>query len=315
MTIALLITIELMLRLAFGFGSPVLFQADTYTGYRFQPNQHRVRFGKRINYNQYSQRSEDITPTKPPGMLRILMTGDSVLNGGSPIDQPETITELLEAKIAATGHAVEVLNASSGSWGIGNALGYLRQFGTFNSDAVILEIGTNDLAQPTSTRERLDREPGYPSRAPLLAIEEVISRYLWPQIAGRLGFHAATPGEIPTTANPAQQAALNRQDLTTTLQLIRTQGIPVFVLFVPELRNFIPTLNQPEYKAELLQLLKASQVGVIDLQAAWADLPPATVSTYFRDNFHQTVAGNRAIVTGLFQQLCTSGKFSPCQPK
>ncbi len=314
-TIALLIVTELILRLAFGFGSPVLFQADSYTGYRFQPNQQRVRFGKRINYNQYSQRSETITPTKTPGVLRILMIGDSVLNGGSPIDQTQTITELLEAKIAAVGHSVEVLNASSGSWGIGNALGYLRQFGTFNSDGVILEIGTNDLTQPTSTRQRLDREPGYPSRAPLLAIEEVVSRYLWPQIAGRLGFSTATPGEIPTAVDPARQAALNRQDLTTTLKLIRDQGIPVFVVFVPALRNLIPVFNQPDYKAELLQLLQASQVVAIDTQAAWANLPSTTMSTYFRDDNHPTVVGNQAIVAELFQQLCTSGKFPPCQPK
>ncbi|MGB3757886.1 MAG: hypothetical protein WBA07_16155 [Rivularia sp. (in: cyanobacteria)] len=83
---------EATLRLAFGLGNPVLSQTDTETGYRFQPNQKIYRFGKNIQYNQYSQRSEPITPEKSQGKLRILMTGDSVLNGGNPTDQSNIIT-------------------------------------------------------------------------------------------------------------------------------------------------------------------------------------------------------------------------------
>ena len=134
-----LTAIEVTLRLVFGLGNPVLSQADIDTRYRFQPNQKVFRFSKNIEYNQYSQRSEPITLEKPKGLLRILMTGDSVLNGGSLIDQGQTISELLEAKLPALGHPSEVLNASAGS-GIGNQLGYLPKFGTFQGDAVILQM-------------------------------------------------------------------------------------------------------------------------------------------------------------------------------
>lgn len=87
--IVVLIT-EVTLRLAFGLGNPVLSQADPNTGYRFQPNQKVFRFGKKVEYNQYSQRSDPIILEKPKEILRILMTGDSVLNGGNPIDQSQT---------------------------------------------------------------------------------------------------------------------------------------------------------------------------------------------------------------------------------
>ena len=136
--LAVVVVTEATLRLVLGLGKPVLSQADSDTGYRFQPNQRIYRFSKNIEYTQYSQRSEPITIEKPQGKLRILMVGDSVLNGGNFIDQSQIISELFEKKLIASAHRAEVLNASAGSWGIGNQLGYLRKFGTFNSDAVIL---------------------------------------------------------------------------------------------------------------------------------------------------------------------------------
>ena len=122
--ISVLVATELSLRLALGLGNPVLVQVDSESGYRFQPNQKVWRFGRTIEYNRYSQRSEPIAAQKPTRTLRILMTGDSVLNGGNPTDQPRTITELFEHKLSASGHQAEVLNASAGSWGIGNQFGY-----------------------------------------------------------------------------------------------------------------------------------------------------------------------------------------------
>ena len=91
------------LRLKLGLGNPVLSQIDLETGYRFQPNQKIFRFGNAIVYNQYSQRSDRILPFKPQNTLRILMVGDSVLNGGTLTDQTQTISEQLEAKMKAMG--------------------------------------------------------------------------------------------------------------------------------------------------------------------------------------------------------------------
>lgn len=103
------------------------------------------------------------------------MIGDSVLNGGNPTDQSQILSELFKAKlstsqVSASQVSAQVLNASAGSWGIGNQMGYLRKFGTFQADAVILQIGTHDLIQPTSTSERVGGDPNYPNQPPLLAI-------------------------------------------------------------------------------------------------------------------------------------------------
>lgn len=308
-----LIITEIILRVAFGLGHPALLQADADTGYRFRPNQIVFRFGKKTEYNQYSQRSEPINANKPPGILRILMVGDSVLNGGNQTDQKETITELLEALLTTKKHPVEVLNASASSWGIGNEWGYIRKFGTLESDAVILEISTHDLTQPTSKSERLGKDPNYPTQAPLLALQEAWTRYIFPQLT--ISFKSKiAPAEAPPPS-PLEadlQFTQNMQELKALAQEVNDQKTPFFVMFMPQLDNLLPTVNTPKYKTEFLKLCKEIQVPVIDVHTNWSNLPPATVKTYFRDNPHPNVFGNQAAADLLFKQLCGASNLPTC---
>lgn len=307
-----LVVIEAILRLAFGLGNPVLLQADADTGYRFRPNQTAFRFGKRIRYNQYSQRSQPINAHKPQGTLRILMVGDSILNGANPTDQNDIISELFKARLMAKIRPVEVLNASAGSWGIGNELGYIRKFGTFESDAVILELSTHDLTQPTSTSQRLVNDPNYPTQPPILALQEVWTRYALPKLVAILHFKSA-PAEIPASAlNPDLQFKQNMQQLKALAQRVKAKNIPLFIIFIPQLDNLVPTSNTPEYKPEFLKFCQEIQVPVIDIHANWSNLPPATIKTYFRDNVHPDVPGNQAITDLLFKQICVVHKLAAC---
>jgi lysophospholipase L1-like esterase len=300
---------EVILRVAFGLGNPVLVQADADIGYRFRPNQIVFRFGKKIEYNQYSQRSALIKINKPQGTLRILMVGDSVLNGGNLTDQKETISELFKARLITERRPVEVLNASAGSWGIGNELGYIRKFGTFASDAVILEISTHDLTQLTSTSKRVGNDPNYPSHAPLLALQEVWTRYLLPKLSFQ-----STPAEIPlpSTLNTEAQFKKNMQELKLLANLVAAKNIPFFVMFMPQLDNLVPTTNTPQYKPEFLKLCKKIKVPVIDVHANWSRLPPSRIKTYFRDNFHPDIAGNITVADLLIEQLCLTDNLLNC---
>lgn len=309
-SVAALAATELTLR-TFGLGNPVLSQADTETGYRFQPNQKINRFGKNIEYNQYSQRSEPITPEKPQGKIRILMTGDSVLNGGNPIDQSNIITELFENKLTTSNHPAEILNASAGSWGIGNQQGYLRKFGTFNSNAVILQIGTHDLLQPTSTSERVGKSPNYPNQAPLLALQEAVTRYGLPKVTSIFKLNSP-PAEIPELKQTNQQFQQNMESLKAIINQIRKQNIPVFVLFTPNRKDLLPTFQTPEYKTQFIEILNSLQIPVIDTHKAWAKLPTATVKTYFRDGVHLNEKGNQAAADLLFEQLCVGKELVDC---
>jgi lysophospholipase L1-like esterase len=295
------ILLESGLRLGLGLGYPVLSMADSQTGYRFQPNQNRRRLGKKLQYNQYSQRSDLVTMPKPQDTFRVLMVGDSVLNGGTPIDQAQTISELLETKLASDHPTVEVLNASAGSWGIGNQLGYLRKFGFFESDILILQIGTHDLVQPTSTGDRVGRDPNYPNRLPLLATQELWQRYLIPRVQRRFGGYPE--GEIPTTSDLEAQFQANMANLRQIITLARRESLPVYVLYTPDWVDVLSPDPNPLYKDEFLALLQRQQVPVIDLQNLWFSIPATTVETYFRDSVHLSVSGNQAIAKTLRSRL------------
>lgn len=124
----------------------------------------------------------------------VLSQRDSVLNGGSFTDQRNIITELLKANLTNAGTSVEVLNASAGSWAIENRIAYVRAFGTFDSDAIVLQVGTSDLIQPTSTGVVVGNLD-FPDRPALLAIQEGWIRYIQPRLKGVLGqrAYASTP--------------------------------------------------------------------------------------------------------------------------
>ncbi|WP_017304489.1 SGNH/GDSL hydrolase family protein [Spirulina subsalsa] len=298
-----LIAAEVALRVTVGLGNPPLSQADPLMGYRFQPNQNLQRFGNQIIYNQYSQRSNPITPQKPPDTLRILMIGDSVLNGGAILDQGETISGQLQTKFDQAGIRAEVLNASAGSWGIGNQLGYVQRFGFLESDLLILQIGTHDLIQPTSTGDRIGSDPNYPTQSPLLALQELITRYLIPHLLLRLGW-SAPQSEIPTaTLPPQQQFEENLEDLQTLLNLAQQANIPVLVLYTPDWVDVLPQPSTPTYKPPFVEFLGSQDVGLIDAHEDWSQRPPEQVSLYFRDSVHLTALGNQRIAQLLWANL------------
>jgi lysophospholipase L1-like esterase len=309
--IASLSAIELALRLL-GFGNPALLQADANAGYIFAPNQLVYRFGNRLEYNQFSQRSEQIDSAKPEGTLRILMIGDSVLNGNNTTDQQETIPELFEARLLGIKKEVEVLNASAGSWGIGNQLGYIGKFGTFESDAVILQIGTHDLLQPPSGIPGVAKHPLMLNSKPLLAIQEVFHRHVMPKLSSV--FVSNSPAaSVPVSES--QRFMENMQRFEQIVALVRAKNIPLFVLYTCDRADLLPVPNQPKFKSEFVDRLKALKIPVIDTHAAWSKLPKTRVESYFRDGVHPTAPAYESIADLVFQQLCIQKKLVACGGK
>jgi hypothetical protein len=108
-------------------------------GYRVAPNQNIRRFGNRVRINQFSMRNDPITPERSPQTLRILMLGDSLVNGMVWTDQDQTLTALVQQKLTESDQIstaigvngsvpqhIEVLNVAAGSWAPRNELAYLR---------------------------------------------------------------------------------------------------------------------------------------------------------------------------------------------
>ncbi|MEL7141979.1 MAG: SGNH/GDSL hydrolase family protein [Cyanobacteria bacterium J06643_4] len=296
------LALEFFLRTAVGLATPALVITDAKTGYRFKPNQSVTRLGNRITYNQYSQRSDAIQVDKPDNTLRILMVGDSVLNGGSHITQADTITEKLETKLLEQNYPAEVLNASAGSWGISNLKGYLDKFGTFQSDIVILQIGSHDLIQPTSTSDAVGRA-SHPDKSPLLATQALITHYIWPQVSKKFGNQSKLADEIPDALSPEQQFQQNMDSLSELAQTLAEQDVPLYILYTPARADVLSGDRTSEHKAAFTQKLTDLSLPLIDVQAAWTITPAETIGTYFRDRVHLSAAGNEAVTALLYETL------------
>ena len=174
---ALVGLLEVYARVVLGLGNPPLWMADPEIEYLPQPAKSYLRFGNRISYNAYSMRSRDFPRNKvDPTELRVLVVGDSIVNGGAHTDQQALATTLLEQKLAESlDRPVVVANIATGSWGPPNVLAYLRRFGLFDADVVVIVLNSADYAD-APTFDPLGRRR--PRRKPVLAIQELRDKYL-----------------------------------------------------------------------------------------------------------------------------------------
>lgn len=183
---ALAVAGELALRLM-GFGTPLVYQASRDAlnegQYELAPDQTSVRFGNRSRINDLGTRGADAEARPAPGIFRVLVIGDSVVNGGAMVDDSETFPVLLEGLLRQSGCKAEVLNASAGGWSVFNEAGWLRTHGNLGSDLVVQVLNGADLSQMPGGNP-LGRNPSFPEHRPILAIGEVFDRYLAPRIWG-----------------------------------------------------------------------------------------------------------------------------------
>lgn len=163
------------LRLIWGFGTPVLYQWDADLEYRMVPNQSVTRFGKRIETNSLGLRSPECPATRQNDReLRVLVLGDSVVNGGSHVTQSDLATERLAARLTqVTDRPVTLINGSANSWGPANQLAFLRRYGTFDADIVVLVVSSHDLVDVPVHLAEAKAHPGAVYNQPWCALSEV----------------------------------------------------------------------------------------------------------------------------------------------
>jgi lysophospholipase L1-like esterase len=315
---ALIVGTELCLRLFLGLGNPPLFQSDAEIGYLMVANQEVYRAGGRIKINAFHQRAADLTSQPSAGTLRILFLGDSITFGITGIDQTQIFSELVGAALRESGRAVEVMNASAVSWGIGNELAYIRRFGTFGSKIAVLVIGTADLLQPTSTGDKVGVSASQPDRKPFSAIGELIERILVPRLLTFLGL-GDSGGEV-APGDRGRQFDENMRHLTDLVASVRREGSLPLVLMMPGLPKVVQRRKQETQARETYpdlfrQRVKQLAVPFVDISAFWRGDPD--VASYYTDGTHLTAAGNqavsKAIVAGLRDSLpVAAGKRKAC---
>lgn len=188
-SMVLLLTAELTARFVFGLGDPPLYIRDPEIEYLFRPSARYRYLHNDVSINAFSMRAADFGARKAsPDELRILVLGDSIVAGGGRVAQVDLATERLgRALRARLGRPVIVGNASAASWGLPNQLAYVRRFGLFDADVVLLVLNSGD-ADDVPGLEAVGAS--YPEHTPILALQEPGRRALQrlsPRLAEALG--------------------------------------------------------------------------------------------------------------------------------
>lgn len=214
------IGLEAVLRFGLGLGDPPLFDRDPAIEYVLKPSRTYHYRHHTYSVNSHRMRGAEFPARKPEGELRVLVIGDSLLEGGGRIDQSELATEQLRELLRSRlGCPVSVGNISAPSWGPPNQLAFIKQYGLFDADIVLLVSNSGDY----------DDVPGlealggvWPQHSPVLAVQEVVRRQLerrLPALAIRMGM--LTPASPP----PAEQREpMARAALGELIHLVDRSG-------------------------------------------------------------------------------------------
>jgi len=287
-TVLLLVAIELILRNKYGLGTPPLYIADEYTGYRFAPNQKTRRKNNIIKINRYSMRSEDFQLRRPAQTLRLLFLGDSIINGGWNIDQSQTITQFIQdalsTLISSRFQRLEVLNASANSWGPRNELGYVKKFGLFESQVVVMVLNTEDLFAVEPHSLVLGRARSHPTRRPL-AIVDFFNRYKKP---------VYIPALQELYNQPGDRVKLNLEAIQQLHQLVRDQHGHLLVTITPLKRELDEGSTDKEKLARerLENFLKEQSIPFLDFLPLFQR---QDYQAFYSDRIHLTPGGNKFV--------------------
>jgi hypothetical protein len=267
------IAVETFSRFYLGLGTPPLYVTDPKIEYQMAPNQDVNRFGNRQLINELGMRSAPVASWG--ARKRVLVLGDSVVNGGNLTDHKDLATSLL------TSDQVVFANISAGSWGPENQLAWIEKYGLLGAKEVILVISSHDLADFPSF-DPLDPNT-HPIKAPLLAIQEGVMRYLpryLPSLDNKVEQSPAS--EVQNIALEPEQIERALKDLKSLTSAIRASGAELCA--VQHLTQS-EIAGQPEPSHELLLgIFNELNVPVYDLgnTQAWR----AGGSALYRDDIH-----------------------------
>ncbi|TIL54404.1 hypothetical protein [Mesorhizobium sp.] len=274
---------ELFCRYYLGLGTPPLSIAHPTIEYLFAPDQELSRFGNRIAYNHWSMRNEQISETNDTSQARIMVIGDSVVNGGSLSDHSNLATTIL------TDEKTLYMNVSAGSWGPANELAYLQTFGFFDAKALIIVLSGHD-ASDLPTFAPLDPNI-LPQARPWLALGEAVERYLPRYVPGHTA-KASALGKLPTRN-------IDLSPLKTMIELAKAKGLPVcIVLHHTKADRLTGKIHQG--LAAIQSAAKAHGAKIVDDKSF---LDP---ETSYRDDIHISDKGQRDISLALLDCLKAS---------
>jgi lysophospholipase L1-like esterase len=298
-SLALLLSgLEISLRYFWGLGNPPLSIAHPKIEYQFAPFQNIDRYGNRFITNAWGMRSQDFPRVKlHPDEKRILIFGDSVVNGGALTDHAALATSITQQKLRSESNIPAVVgNVSAGSWGPSNWLAFSTEYGFFDADVVILLVNSDD-AEDCPTFERLDATT-HPTKRPLLAIGELFSKSYSGYIAPRFYTVQDDPYNL-SDVEKNQRRSVAIADLEEFLTNAQRQVGTVFVIQYLAVTEITEGITQPGYNAirNCCEKLGIPVDSTRDLFSKQLNEQP------FRDHIHPNLIGQE-LLSRIFLEKC-----------
>lgn len=272
----LLGTWEVVLRIR-GYHQLPVFVADARYEYMTAPDQDLHAGGVRFSTNEFGMRCGPIGLKKGK---RVLVIGDSVINGGLSSTQDSLATSIAER---ATG--AQVLNCSAPSWGPDNAAAFLNAHGLFDADQMITVFSSHDAFDRMTFEPIVGHHPAYPDHQPLLAVEAYVRKLFY----------------SPNLPSSLSRDEVFNEGWKRLVETARTAGIPIVVVLHPEAVE----VAQHHYDArgeQLLDSLHAWQVPVLEML-------DRNDSTMYWDAIHLNNQGQRALGAALETIILENGGY------
>ncbi|MEL4895622.1 SGNH/GDSL hydrolase family protein [Crocosphaera sp. Alani8] len=283
-----LLILESGLRLFLGLGKRPIYIADDEIGYLLAPNQNLRRLGKSTIINQYSMRTERIENSPLKDTIRLFFIGDSIVNGAWWTDQKETISALAQQQIAEKlSQKVEILNASANSWGPRNQLAYLKQFGIFDSQIILLIINTDDLFATNPTSLRVGKDINYPDQQPILAIEEILEKVFYR--------NQDIPGMDKVMGERGDRVGFNLEAIEK-MKAIATENKSQFMMVLTPLKremNPEPKDYEKVARKRLQEWVDSNNVPFIDFISIFTK--QENIDDLYRDHIHLSPLGDQLV--------------------
>lgn len=264
--------------------------------YMFAPNQDVDRFGNRQLYNEYGMRNRPVTVWGDA--RRVLVFGDSVLNGGNLTDHESLATTAAMRQTSG----IVFANISAGSWGPDNILGWIETYGLLGAETAILVLSSHD-AGDAPTFEPLNPAT-HPTAQPFSALWEGITRYSPQYLPSSIGGYL-TP-EISLKSRPENQR-VGRDGidvLPEIMTILADEGVRVCVVLhatLSERRN-----GEFEGINDIAEVLRGSGSPVVQLHEIDSGTTP---SELYRDDIHINDAGQLLLAQALL--ACESAATVP----
>lgn len=293
--LVLILSAELISRFYFGLGDPPLSVADPEIEYLFKPNQTYERFGNIIHYNAYSMRSDDFPPAKASAAeLRVMVFGDSVINGGTLTDQSQLATSIVQQRLREKlNRPVVVGNISAGSWGPVNQLAYARKYGFFDADHVVIVVSSHDVTDLPTYEPLVGVDPNFPATRPWSAAWEALTRYV-PRL------FASSEPQSPTAPPSEADARRSLQALAELVRLAREAGAEVAI--VQHLTQGELADGPESGHAAIAATARANGIEPVQLDEAFRESIRQGQAPY-RDSVHPSESGQRVIAGVLYELL------------